>query len=457
MPSQNDAEAVLRQTSRTFHPSIVGLPREIREAVMSSYLALRAVDEIEDHLNLAASTKVRLLRSISRHLKTPDTREGSSLLHQILAPHTSELAEVTLRLPEWLVLAPKGASHLVQIATAEMAERMAYWVDIEWLISSKRDLNRYTFCVAGAVGVLLSRLWTWYDGTPSRTRDAISYGRGLQAVNILRNRSEDLSRGVDFFPHAWTDEQFFRYARNNLRRGDAYVNCFPYGSAARKFCCGPQALAHATLDALERGESKLNRSAVLTILGTSNGEAPDLEEVILVNQDDEPTGTEEKLTAHRGGLLHRAFSVFIINSSGQLLLQRRASNKYHSRGLWSNTCCGHPRPNESVEQGSHRRLNEEMGINSDLQKLFDFIYRVELEDGMIEHEYDHVFVGHFNGVPKPNFSEVSAWQWIDPAELKVDLKAHPHKYTYWFRQSFQEFLKKLHPWEMGNVVAENHV
>lgn len=456
MSLQNDAQEILRQTSRTFYPSIMGLPAGIREAVMSSYLALRAVDEIEDHLGLERSTKVRLLRSISRSLKTLEAGDASPL-HQILAPHASELAEVTLRLPEWLVSASRGAIHLVQSATAEMAERMAYWVDIGWVIRSKRDLNQYTFCVAGAVGVLLSRLWAWYDGTPSRTRDAISYGRGLQAVNILRNRSEDLSRGVDFFPRAWTAEQFFRYARNNLRRGDAYVNGFPYGSAARKFCRGPQTLAHATLDALERGEPKLSRSAVLTILGTSEGETPVREEVILVNQDDEPTGTEEKLAAHRGGALHRAFSVFIVNSSGQLLLQRRASDKYHSRSLWSNTCCGHPRPHESVEQGSHRRLYEEMGISSDLRKLFDFIYRVELEDGLIEHEYDHVFVGHFNGVPTPNVREVSEWQWIDPAELEIDLKAHPHKYTYWFRQSFHHFLNTLQQSEMGNVVAENYV
>jgi isopentenyl-diphosphate delta-isomerase len=329
-----------------------------------------------------------------------------------------------------------------------MSQRMAHWVDNEWLISSKRDLDRYTFGVAGAVGVLLSDLWVWYDGTPSRRSDAISYGRGLQAVNILRNRTEDMGRGVDFFPRGWNSQDFLRYARSNLLRGDAYVNGFPVEGAAHEFCRGPQALAHATLDALERGEPKLSRDAVHAILGIRESVppiSPEQEEVVLVNQYDQAIGTEEKLAAHIKGLLHRAFSVFIFNSSHQLLLQRRTATKYHSRGLWSNTCCGHPRLDETIEQASRRRLKEEMGFDSELTKLFDFVYRAELEDGLIEYEYDHVLVGYFNGIPSPNCNEVAEWQWMDLETLRVDLRNRPESYTYWFRNSLNQFQKAFEP------------
>jgi farnesyl-diphosphate farnesyltransferase len=128
-----------------------------------------------------------------------------------------------------------------------MAQRMAYWVANDWQMSTKRDLDRYTFSVAGAVGVLLSDLWAWYDGTPSRKGDAVGFGRGLQAVNILRNRTEDLNRGVDFFPRGWDQQHFLQYARNNLLGGDAYVRGFPQGGPAYEFCSGPQALAYAQL------------------------------------------------------------------------------------------------------------------------------------------------------------------------------------------------------------------
>ena len=326
-----------------------------------------------------------------------------------------------------------------------MARRMAYWVDNGWLISTERDLNRYTFSVAGAVGVLLSDLWAWYDGTPSRMADAIRYGRGLQAVNILRNRSEDLARGVDFFPDGWDETRFLLYARHNLSRGDAYVRAFPPGPA-HEFCRGPQALAHATLNALERGESKLSRSAVLEILGhedTAVGVDGGAEQVVLVNENDEAIGVEEKIRAHQIGALHRAFSVFVFNASGQLLLQKRALTKYHSRGLWSNTCCGHPRPGETVERASRRRLNEEMGFDSELRKLFDFVYRARVEDGLTEHEYDHIFVGRFDGVPRADFTEVAEWKWMDLATLRVDLEEHPESYTYWFRFSFDRFLRAV--------------
>lgn len=446
MSLNQDATEILKQTSRTFYLSIVQLPPLIREAVMSSYLLLRAIDEIEDHDGLDKTTKVRLLCAVSTEIRQrPDP--GAHHFSAIFRPHRDQLQEVTNRIDEWLALAPKAIAPTIHRAASTMAQRMAYWVDNGWLIRTKRDLDRYTFSVAGAVGVLLSDLWAWYDGTPSRKSDAIRYGRGLQAVNILRNRAEDLARGVDFFPDGWNETRFLLYARNNLSRGDAYVAGFST-EPAHEFCRGPQALAHATLDALERGESKLSRSAVLEILGPqvlTSGADSNAEQVVLVNEHDEAIGVEEKIRAHRLGTLHRAFSVFVFNSSGQLLLQKRAVTKYHSRGLWSNTCCGHPRPSETIEKASRRRLNEEMGFDSELHELFGFVYRTRLEDGLIEHEYDHVLIGHFDGVPEADFTEVAEWKWMDLATLGVDLAAQPESYTYWFRISFDQFRRAVEP------------
>ena len=265
MPLEVDAVEMLRLTSRTFYLSIVGLPSGIREAVMSSYLSLRALDEIEDHAGLNKHTKISLLCEISECLQRHH-RSVSHRLPMLLNAFRDELPEVTNRLDEWLKLGAKSVRPHIQDATSAMARRMAYWVGNEWRINTKHDLDRYTFSVAGAVGVLLSQLWIWYDGTPSRRADAIRYGRGLQAVNILRNRNEDCARGVNFFPTGWTEERFRFYAKANLSRGDDYVQGFPPGPA-RDFCRGPQALAYATLDALARGESKLSRSAVLELVG----------------------------------------------------------------------------------------------------------------------------------------------------------------------------------------------
>lgn len=232
---------------------------------MSSYLSLRAIDEIEDHERLGKRAKVYLLRDISNEFQSRSSRPPRRF-SVMLKAHRGELPEVTNRLDEWVGLAPATISPRICDATAAMARRMAYWVGHDWRIGTKRDLDRYTFSVAGAVGVLLSDLWVWYDGTPSRAGDAVGYGRGLQAVNILRNRAEDLERGVNFFPDGWTENDFRSYARRNLSRGDAYVKSFPSGPA-REFCRIPQDLAYATLDALERGESKLSRSAVLELVG----------------------------------------------------------------------------------------------------------------------------------------------------------------------------------------------
>lgn len=158
------------------------------------------------------------------------------------------------------------------------------------------------------------------------------------------------------------------------------------------------------------------------------------ERVILVDEDDRPIGTEEKLAAHHKGLRHRAFSIIIVNDRGEMLLQKRADGKYHSGGLWTNTCCGHPRPGESIESAARRRLQEEMGFTCPLEERFTFAYRAELDQGLVENELDHVFVGHCDGArPQPDPHEVGDWRWVDVPTLRQDVAAHPERYTYWFR------------------------
>ena len=166
-------------------------------------------------------------------------------------------------------------------------------------------------------------------------------------------------------------------------------------------------------------------------------------EVILVDREDNPTGTMEKMKAHRKGVLHRAFSVFVFNDEGQLMLQKRALQKYHSPGLWSNTCCSHPYPGEEAEVAAHRRLEEEMGFDCSLQHRFFFIYRAELDQGMTEHELDHVFTGEYSADPAINPEEVHDWKWIGIPELIRDMQSNPDAYTVWFRIIFKEFRKKL--------------
>lgn len=162
------------------------------------------------------------------------------------------------------------------------------------------------------------------------------------------------------------------------------------------------------------------------------------EEVILVNEQDEPIGVMEKLEAHQKGLLHRAFSVFIFNANGELLLQQRALTKYHSPGLWTNTCCSHPRQGEENLDAAHRRLREEMGFDCDLFYEGFFIYKVQFENGLFEHELDHLFIGIFNGMPKLNSNEVAACRWVGMDDLKEEVKQHPDRFTYWVRLILQQ-------------------
>ena len=162
------------------------------------------------------------------------------------------------------------------------------------------------------------------------------------------------------------------------------------------------------------------------------------ERLILVNERDEELGQAEKLQVHREGRLHRAFSIFIFDRGGRLLLQRRASSKYHSGGLWSNTCCGHPRPGESTEAAAHRRLREEMNFDCPLRHRSSFIYRAELDHDLIEWELDHLFVGVYDEDPEPDEAEVEGWQWVGMSELKARMEERPGDFTYWFRVALGE-------------------
>jgi isopentenyl-diphosphate Delta-isomerase len=154
--------------------------------------------------------------------------------------------------------------------------------------------------------------------------------------------------------------------------------------------------------------------------------------VVLVDADDREIGVSPKMRAHRNGDLHRAISVFLFNSRGEMLLQRRASGKYHSSGLWSNACCSHPRPGESAHAAAMRRLEEEMGIRCDLQPTFRFTYRAEFDSGLVEHELDHVFLGETEEDPRVDPEEVGEWRWTSIAELRAEMLAEPDRFTAWF-------------------------
>ena len=167
------------------------------------------------------------------------------------------------------------------------------------------------------------------------------------------------------------------------------------------------------------------------------------EKVILVDENDTQVGLMPKLEAHQKGLLHRAFSVFIFNSNHQLLLQKRAVSKYHSGGLWTNTCCSHPREGEEIINAANRRLIEEMGIKTNLRKVFDFIYKAELDNELTENEFDHVFYGLYNQDPIINTEEADDFKWIDMETLNNDITENGQNYTVWFKIAFDYFYKYL--------------
>ena len=167
------------------------------------------------------------------------------------------------------------------------------------------------------------------------------------------------------------------------------------------------------------------------------------ERVILVDEKDTPIGTMPKLEAHEKAVLHRAFSVFIMNDAGETLLQQRAASKYHSPSLWTNTCCSHQREGETNIEAGRRRLSEEMGFEVPLRELFSFIYKAPFDNGLTEHELDHVMIGTYNASPSINPEEVADWKWMRPEAIQEDIATHPERYTVWFKIIFEKFYDHL--------------
>lgn len=167
------------------------------------------------------------------------------------------------------------------------------------------------------------------------------------------------------------------------------------------------------------------------------------EKVILVNENDEQIGLMPKMEAHQKAVLHRAFSVFIFNDKNELMLQQRAMSKYHSPGLWTNTCCSHQRDGETNIEAGKRRLQEEMGFVTELKETTSFIYKAPFDNGLTEHELDHIMVGHYNEEPTINKVEVEDWKWMDLEDVKVDIALHPQNYTEWFKIIFDKFYQHI--------------
>jgi isopentenyl-diphosphate Delta-isomerase len=165
--------------------------------------------------------------------------------------------------------------------------------------------------------------------------------------------------------------------------------------------------------------------------------------IITVDDNDRETGVMDKLEVHKKGILHRAFSLFVVNSDGQLLLQKRAAIKYHSGGLWSNSCCSHGVSGEPLDTTVHVRLYFEMGFDCPVKKLFTFRYETQFDNGLVENEIDHVYVGHYNGDPEPDPNEVDDWGWADIKKLIQDIGNNPERYTYWFRTALPQFIEEL--------------
>lgn len=167
------------------------------------------------------------------------------------------------------------------------------------------------------------------------------------------------------------------------------------------------------------------------------------EEVILVDQNDNPIGLMPKMEAHEKAVLHRAFSVFVLNNKNELMLQQRALHKYHSPGLWTNTCCSHQRDGEDNISAGTRRLQEEMGFEVPLKETFSFIYKAPFDNGLTEHELDHVLLGYYEGEPTINPDEVASWKWMDVEAVQQDIKNNPQDYTAWFKIIFNKFYNHL--------------
>ena len=265
-----DAMNMLKKTSRTFYIPITLLGSTLRRTVGSAYLCMRAIDEIEDHPTLDAKHKEDLLRQTSDLLYANSFDEEKYLT--LLAPHQEILPEVSLRLGDWIRVCPEEIAQKVKESTGKMATGMAEWVKKDFQVQTKEDLDDYTYYVAGLVGEMLSDIWYWYDGTKTDHTLAVGYGRGLQAVNILRNEAEDFKeRGVNFIPSGWDRADVFVYAKENLHLADEYIKAI----SNRKillFCKIPLALAKKTLATMEKGKAKMTRAEVEETVREITGE-----------------------------------------------------------------------------------------------------------------------------------------------------------------------------------------
>ncbi|SES01745.1 squalene/phytoene synthase family protein [Salipaludibacillus aurantiacus] len=255
---QKEAMHMLKLTSRTFYIPITLLEPVLKKAVASAYLCMRAIDEIEDHHTLDSTTKQYLLRETGALLETNFDNEAYL---RLVRPYRHLLPEVTVRLGDWLETCPADITGKVKESTRTMALGMADWTEKNWNIRTKEDLDDYTYYVAGLVGVMLSDIWEWRDGTKTDRDMAVAYGRGLQTVNILRNQDEDQERGVSFVPDGWTRDDLFAYAERNLALGDKYMKDLNSRSIIL-FCKVPLALAKKTLKALKNGREKISRNEV---------------------------------------------------------------------------------------------------------------------------------------------------------------------------------------------------
>ena len=254
-----EAMRVLKETSRTFYIPITFLKSDLKHSVASAYLVMRAIDEIEDHELIPNDTKYELLMQVSELFKRPFTEEAYL---RIIEPVKEQLPEVSLRLYDWVQACPEGSRPMMMEISSEMAFGMAKWAKKNWQVQTKEDLDDYTYYVAGVVGVYLSKLWHWSYGQETDLDLAIGFGRGLQAVNILRNQKEDSEeRGVSFVPDGWSRDDLFAYAEENLKKADAYIATLSEKSTVM-FCRLPLEFAHKSLKAMKKGQEKMSRAEV---------------------------------------------------------------------------------------------------------------------------------------------------------------------------------------------------
>lgn len=254
-----EAMRVLKETSRTFYIPITFLKSDLKHSVVSAYLVMRAIDEIEDHELISNDTKYELLMQVSELFKQPFTEEAYL---RIIEPVKEQLPEVSLRLYDWVQACPEGSRPMMMEISSEMAFGMAKWAKKNWQVQTKEDLDDYTYYVAGVVGVYLSKLWHWSYGQETDLDLAIGFGRGLQAVNILRNQKEDSEeRGVSFVPDGWSRDDLFAYAEDNLKKADAYIATLSEKSTVM-FCRLPLEFAHKSLKAMKKGQEKMSRAEV---------------------------------------------------------------------------------------------------------------------------------------------------------------------------------------------------